>query len=69
MSNATAFRITQSKSKAIDYTVGDVGQATATEAIRLAGKNGKAVLTGFFIEGIFKKVVLESQWKNKSFKK
>lgn len=65
----TAFHITPNNDVTKIQTFDGIGQQVAANALRVAGKFGKAVLKGFYINGTYKKVVLESQWKNKSFKK
>lgn len=65
----SSFRITEHNFVPKIQTIAGIGQATAANALRIAGKNGKAVLTGFIINGKFKKVVLESHWKRTLVKK
>lgn len=65
----TSFRITPQTDVTKIQTMDGIGQSAVTDALRVAGKNGKAVLIGFFIDGKYKKVVLESHWKRTIVKK
>lgn len=65
----TAFKVFRPDSLTVSANIEGIGQKAAGKALELSGKHGKAVLTGFVIDGKFKKVVLESNWKRPFIKK
>lgn len=65
----TQFKVSQPNFDTATVNVEGIGQKAAGKALDIAGKGGKTVLTGFVIDGKFKKVVLESHWKRTLVKK